>query len=181
MKKNLLNKFFVFLIFVLFIGSGAFSSGFSIDVFSKSNNTTVSNCETSNEEYDIELVEIVPMYLVTEFMTNYLVFSCTIKNVGTETCAPFYGFQAFAYKVITNKEIDSIVVHTVDHDGLQPGEERRYDDGLQVDRFFPALIHVKFMVYPYDSNTENNDAEAIYLVWGYFFMTPTKFIKIKDI
>jgi hypothetical protein len=172
MKKNLLNKFFVLLIFVLFIGSGALSSGFSTDVFSN-----------STEGYDLELVEIVPMYKRDHHTnTRYLVFSCTIKNVGTEPTGRTYGFTGGI--IIYNWMIIKTVVPggcISVGPGLMPGEELAYDNGFPIHRFFPTFIRVKYSVYPYDSNTENNDAEALYLVWGNFFTTPTKFIKIKDI
>ncbi len=184
MKKYLLNKFFVLVIFELFIGLAALSSGFSADAIINSNEPTLPDCETCIAGCDLEMVKIFPYIHQGHFpFSECLAFSCKIKNIGSETCLKVYGFQAQAYKLRTNKEYRWTVTHTVDPDGLKPGEEANYYSyGLFFDRFIfpPTLFRLNFTVYPFDSNTQNNYAEAIYLIWGGFIL-PCKYIKIKDI
>lgn len=181
MKKNLLNKFFVFGVFVLFIGLSALSSGFSADAIMNSNEATLPDCETCNAGCDLELVEIIPIYKFhPDIEYKYLIFSCIVKNVGSQPCSS-YGFDGYVYKFRTG-ELISYMGESVGPHGLLPGEERVFDWGPHADRFFPTLVRINFTVDPFDSNVQNNYAESIYLVWGHFsIFFPTKYIKIKDI
>jgi len=183
MKKNLLNKFFVLGVFVLFIGLSALSSGFSANVNTNRNETKLSHCETCNAGCDMELVEIFPFHEKGDWFYNeWLTFGCKVKNVGTEPCLPSYGYQAYEYKFRTNELVDWYSAHCDDSEGLQPGEEAIFYSGLKFNKiiFPPTIFRLNYTANPFDSNMQNNYAEALYLIWGGFIF-PCRYIKIKDI